>query len=90
VHVIAQDGLEQRRGRPLGVGHLRLIRQKVALASELGLPIVSVIDTQAQNSRPRPSPMVSPTKLRAACTPSPRAVSRPPPRSSAREVELAR
>ncbi|GMA96207.1 hypothetical protein GCM10025881_30310 [Pseudolysinimonas kribbensis] len=43
--VVAQDRATQRRREPIGPGALRQVRRCIALASELRLPLVTVIDT---------------------------------------------
>lgn len=43
--VVGQDRRLQRRFAPLGPGGLRVVRRAVRLAAELGLPLVTVIDT---------------------------------------------
>jgi acyl-CoA carboxylase subunit beta len=43
--LVAQDRARQSPEHPLGPGALRLARRGMALAEELGLPLVSVIDT---------------------------------------------
>jgi len=45
VVVIGQDRMTQDAGAPLGPGALRTARRAIRLADELGLPIVTVVDT---------------------------------------------
>lgn len=50
--VLAQDRRAQRSGRPLGPAALRTARRGVALATGLGLPLVSVVDTPGADLSP--------------------------------------
>ncbi|WP_344593883.1 carboxyl transferase domain-containing protein [Actinomadura vinacea] len=43
--VVGQDRRSQREGRPLGPAGLRVARRGMGLAAELGLPLVTVVDT---------------------------------------------
>jgi len=43
--VVGQDGRRRRSASPLGPAGLRVARRGIRLAAELGLPLVSVIDT---------------------------------------------
>lgn len=45
VMVVAQDRDSEQDGEPLGAGALRTARRAIRLAGELGLPIVTIIDT---------------------------------------------
>lgn len=45
VLVVGQDGRRRRAGETIGPEHLRLARRGLALAAELALPVVTVIDT---------------------------------------------
>ncbi len=43
--VVGQDRLFPREGRPLGPGSLREARRGMSLAAEIGLPLLTIIDT---------------------------------------------
>jgi acetyl-CoA carboxylase carboxyl transferase beta subunit len=43
--VVGQDRLFPREGRPLGPGSLREARRGMSLAAEMGLPLLTIIDT---------------------------------------------
>ncbi|WP_231334131.1 acetyl-CoA carboxylase carboxyltransferase subunit alpha/beta [Actinomadura graeca] len=43
--IVAQDRLSQRGGHPLGPAGLRVARRGMRLAAEVGLPLVTVVDT---------------------------------------------
>jgi len=43
--VVGQDRLSQRSGHPLGPAGLRVARRGMRLAAELGLPLLTVVDT---------------------------------------------
>nr|WP_245667699.1 acetyl-CoA carboxylase carboxyltransferase subunit alpha/beta [Actinomadura macra] len=47
--VVAQDRLSQRGGHPLGPAGLQVARRGMRLAAELGLPLVTVVDTPGAN-----------------------------------------
>jgi acetyl-CoA carboxylase carboxyl transferase subunit beta len=50
--VLAQDRRAQRAGRPLGPAALRTARRGVALAADLRLPLVTVVDTPGADLSP--------------------------------------